>query len=108
MLGVAITFAMPYAVLGAVEAYGAAITEIAVLGFSAEALAGAGAGAAIGLGLVGTTAALVPGSPNGKAMPTNTAMSEDYLVTAQRPISGWRTWVKAAPAPVSPSLSPTR
>ena len=41
-LGVALTIAMPYAIVGAMEAAGLAATELSILaGISAEALAGA-------------------------------------------------------------------
>lgn len=60
LAGVAMTVVMPFAVLGAIEASGASVTELALLGgVTAEAIAGAaGAGAAaIGARMVGTAAA---------------------------------------------------
>jgi hypothetical protein len=94
-MGVAITVAMPFAVLGVIEVAGAAATELAVVGLSAEALAGAGAGAVIGIGMVGTTAALVSGDSKRipTHMPANVYLSEDFMPIAQRPIAAWRTWV---------------
>lgn len=95
--------AMPFAVLGAVEAAGAAVTELAVAGLSAEALVGAGAGAMIGIGMVGTTAAIVPNdmTRNSKSMPGSVCISEDGAYAGQRPISAWRTWVECASKSVS-------
>eukprot|EP00539_Tryblionella_compressa_P021454 CAMPEP_0178888450 /NCGR_PEP_ID=MMETSP0747-20121128/17178_1 /TAXON_ID=913974 /ORGANISM="Nitzschia punctata, Strain CCMP561" /LENGTH=223 /DNA_ID=CAMNT_0020557761 /DNA_START=50 /DNA_END=721 /DNA_ORIENTATION=- len=98
VMGVALTVAMPFAVLGAVEAVGATVTELAFLGLSAEALAGAGAGAMIGVGMVGTTAAFVGDDPTkSKPMPTHASLTEDYVAGSHRPISGWRTWVSSSP-----------
>ena len=94
VLGAVITVAMPFAVLGAVEAAGVAATQIA-LGVSVEAVAGASAGAILGVGMIGTTAAVVDNSPpqQRKTLSSNVLLNnEDYISTSQRPISGWRTW----------------
>jgi hypothetical protein len=57
-LGVALTVAMPFVVMGIVEAAGLTATELTVAGaaagVSAETLFGVGGGALLGLGLVGT------------------------------------------------------
>jgi hypothetical protein len=98
-MGVAMTAAMPFAVLGVIEVAGAAATELALVGLSAEALAGAGAGAMIGIGMVGTTAALLSSDSERTSKHMSVlCFSEDF--TPQRPISAWRTWVACA----SPSL----
>ena len=55
VVGLALTVATPFAVLGAVEAVGLTATELAV-GFTAEAMVGFGGGALLGAGVVGTTA----------------------------------------------------
>jgi hypothetical protein len=101
-MGVAITVVMPFAVLGVLEVAGAVATDLALVGLSAEALAGAGAGALLGIGMVGTTAAIVSGDSKqtSKHMSVNECTSEDLAPVAQRPISAWRTWVSCA----SPSL----
>lgn len=106
-MGLAITIAMPFAVLGAIEAVGATITELALLGgVSVEALASVGAGAAIGVGMVGATAALMPNDSNLKSeeMSTTTDLPNGYNFVSQRPISGWKSW--ANPVSKSPPTSP--
>jgi hypothetical protein len=63
VVGVVLTVTTPFAVLGAVEAIGWTATELGlVAGLSAEAVAGLGGGALLGVGVVGTTAAIEPGS----------------------------------------------
>ena len=109
-MGLAITIAMPFAVLGAIEAVGATITELALLGgVSVEALASLGAGAAIGVGMVGATAALMPNDSNlnSEEMTTTTSdLPNEYTFVAQRPISGWKSW--ANPVSKSPPTSLVR
>ena len=111
-LGLAVTVVMPFAVLGAIEAAGATITEMALLGISAEALAGVGAGAAIGAGMVGTAAALVPNDSRAQSSKLSGSADtpKEYNLAAQRPISGWKSWIKLGsksqpPSPPRPSLS---
>jgi len=94
-MGLAITIAMPFAVLGAIEAAGATITQVALLGgVSVEALASVGAGVGIGVGMVGTTAALMPNDTNTQSdgMTLTTDLPKVYNFVAQRPISGWKSW----------------
>uniref|UniRef100_A0A7S4AK01 Fascin domain-containing protein n=1 Tax=Pseudo-nitzschia australis TaxID=44445 RepID=A0A7S4AK01_9STRA len=98
-VGLAISLAMPFAVLGAIETAGAAVTELALLGTSVEALAGAVAGAAIGAGVVGKAAAQKEKSPS----ELSNGQWEDNIA-AQRPISAWKSWIKFAKKSVpSPS-----
>ena len=85
-VGLALTVAMPYAVLGAYEAAG-----LAAFGFSAEALAGFGGGALLGASVVGSTAAFVDDTNDSEMSPT-AKNREEYLTNALRPISAWRTW----------------
>jgi hypothetical protein len=117
--GIALTVAMPFAVLGAVEAIGMSVTQLGI-GLSAEALAGAGIGAVIGVGALGTTSKIVDGkndtdhlntlngSPQGKSLaPIGTSLQisplqnqtaadgislEEYRFRKYRPISSWRSW----------------
>lgn len=91
-VGVALTIAMPYAIVGVMEAAGLAATELSILaGISAEALAGAGGGALLGAGVLGTTAAVVKDSTDGITL-SPTAQVKDDLIGVQRPISAWRQW----------------
>jgi hypothetical protein len=92
VVGVALTIAMPYAILGIMEAAGVAATELSVLaGISAEALAGAGGGALLGAGVVGTTAAVVKDSVDDRSLSPSAEVKDD-LIGVQRPISAWRNW----------------
>ena len=110
-MGVAVTVAMPFAVMGALEAASVAATELAVAGLSAEALGAAGAGAVVGVSSLGVTAALLPDTPGRKphTMSLSLSKSEDSMGTHQRPISAWRTWAAAAASmemnPSSSSMS---
>jgi len=114
-MGLAITIAMPFAVLGAIEAAGATITQIALLGgVSVEALASVGAGVGIGVGMVGTTAALMPNDANiqSDGVTMTTDLPKVYNFVAQRPISGWKSWANhVSQSPSKPpnllSSSPT-
>lgn len=81
-VGVALTIAMPYAVLG--------VMEVAVL--SAEALIGVGGGALLGAGVLGTTAAVVKDEVEGRDLSPTTEVKDDYLMGSQRPICAWRDW----------------
>jgi hypothetical protein len=94
VVGVALTVAMPYAVLGAVEAVGMTATELALLaGFTAEAVAGFSGGALLGAGVVGTTAALAKDQQEtSDGMPAPLEIKEDDLLSSLRPISAWRYW----------------
>lgn len=93
-VGLALTVAMPYAVIGVMEAAGLAATELSILaGISAEALIGAGGGALLGAGVVGTTAAVVKDEAENNANLSPTAdIHEDHITGVQRPISAWRNW----------------
>lgn len=92
-VGIALTVAMPYAVLGAMEAAGWAATELSILaGFSAEAVAGMGGGALLGVGVLGTTAAVVKDEIDGRKLNASTEVKGDYLIGVHRPISAWRNW----------------
>ena len=96
-MGLAISVAMPFAVLGAIEAAGATITELAILGgISAEALASVGAGAVIGAGMVGATALVHNDlkAQEEEIMPISTTTN---VLAVQRPISAWRSWVNLSP-----------
>jgi hypothetical protein len=108
VLGVAATVAMPFAVLGAVEAAGVAVTELAVAGLSAEALGAAGAGAVVGVSSLGATAVLLPDTPGQKSHPMSLSLScsEDAMSTHQRPISSWRSWVAPETTVITPQSSP--
>lgn len=96
-MGLVISIAMPFAVLGAVEAVGATITEMALLGTSGQAFAGAAAGAAIGAGVIGTTAAFVANQqPNEQSPSELSEMLADgpweESIANRRPISAWKYW----------------
>ena len=92
-VGIALTVAMPYAVLGTMEAAGLAATELSILaGFSAEAVAGVGGGALLGVGVLGTTAAVVKDDIDGRKLSPSTEVKGDYLIGVNRPISAWRNW----------------
>jgi hypothetical protein len=93
VVGVALTVATPFAVLGAVEAIGWTATELGlVAGLSAEAVAGFGGGALLGAGIVGTTAAMV-NDPTQESESLSPELKEDYNMTSSlRPISAWRNW----------------
>ena len=91
-LGVALTFAMPFAILGVMEAAGLAATELSILaGISVEALAGAGGGAVLGAGVIGTTAAVVKDSTDDRNLSSAAEISDD-LIGICRPISAWKRW----------------
>ena len=97
--GAALTVAMPFAVLGAVEAAGVAATEVSLLAaggaFTAEAaLATAGASLVVGGVAVGTTAAIAKDPQElSDGMPAPVELKEDYLsLGSKRPISAWRHW----------------
>mmetsp|Transcript_17481 Transcript_17481/g.48272 ORF Transcript_17481/g.48272 Transcript_17481/m.48272 type:complete len:605 (+) Transcript_17481:234-2048(+) len=97
VMGLAISIAMPFAVLGAMEAVGATITELALLGTSVEALAAAAAGAAIGAGLVGTAAKLVSDANPKEQSPSELSEAQvtgpwEENIPSQRPVSAWRSW----------------
>ena len=79
-VGLALTFAMPFAVLAVMEV---AATEI---------LIGAGGGALIGAGVLGTTAAVVKDEVNDRHLSRTAEVKDDYLIGLQRPISAWRNW----------------
>jgi hypothetical protein len=89
--GVALAVAVPFALVGIVEAAGLTATEITVAGaaagVSAEALLGMGGGALLGVGVVGTSAALL----NLKG-DLNTEVKEESVISSLRPISAWRNW----------------
>ncbi len=90
-VGIALTVAMPYGVVGAMEAAGLGATELSILaGVSAEALAGGGA--LLGAGVLGTTAAMVKDEIDGRKLSPTTEVKDDYLIGVQRPISAWRQW----------------
>lgn len=94
-LGVAVTVAMPFAVLGAVEAAGLT-AEVLAVGFTAEAMAGLGGGALLGATVLGSTAQYVADQDSkhqkdGMA-PATAEFKEDYMTSSFRPISAWRTW----------------
>lgn len=92
-VGVALTVAMPYAVLGAMEVAGYVATPLSVLaGFSAEAVAGASGGVLLGASVVGTTAAVVKDEIDDRSLSPTAEVKDDYLIGVQRPISAWRTW----------------
>lgn len=92
-VGVALTVAMPFAVLGAMEAAGLAATQLSVLaGVSAEALAGVGGGALIGAGVVGGTASMVKDETTRSKISSSTTVMDDALYGVLRPISAWRKW----------------
>jgi len=108
-MGLAITIAMPFAVLGAIEAASATITQVALLGgVSVEGLASVGACGGIGVGMVGTTAALMRNYTNtqSEGATTTTDLPKVFNFLAQRPISGWKAWVNhvSKSQPTSPSL----
>lgn len=90
-LGVALTVAMPFAVMGIVEAAGLTVTELTVAGaaagVSAEALMGVGGGALLGVGLVGTSVALLHLKGD-----LSTEVNEESVTSSLRPISAWRNW----------------
>lgn len=109
-MGLAITIAMPFAVLGAIEAVGATVTELALLGgVSVEALASVGVGVGVGVGMVSTAVVRIPNDSNAKAEEVSATTSEftkEYNFASQRPISGWKSWVNNVSK--SPPLSPRR
>ena len=96
-IGAAVTVAMPFAVLGAVEAAGVAATTtelslLAASGLSAEVLTGS---ALIGAGVAsGTTAAMAKDEqelPDG--MPAPIEITEDcQALRSKRPLCAWRCW----------------
>ena len=108
-VGLALTVAMPFAVVGAVEAVGLTATEIAA-GFTAEAMVGLGGGALIGAGVVGKTAMSLnqdqrpAGGGNGHdRKASNEHQPPQYVspmleanegITSHslRPLSAWRNW----------------
>lgn len=76
MLGVSVKMTVPFAVLGATEAAGAALTELAIVGLSAKV---EGGGAIAGMDWLDKTG--------------NVCISDNSVLAAQRPVSVWRTWV---------------
>jgi hypothetical protein len=90
-LGVALTVAMPFAVVGIVEAAGLTTTELTVAGgvagVSAEVLLRVGGWALLGVGLVGTSAALLD-----VKVDLSTEVKEECVTNSLRPISAWRNW----------------
>jgi hypothetical protein len=92
VLGAAVTTTIPFAVLGAAEAVGAAATELAILGLSIEATTIEGA--------VNTDNSA---TQSARSAPGNVCISNNTLLTAQRPISAWRIWV-AGPSSSPPLL----
>ena len=79
-VGLALTVAMPFAVLAVMEV---AATEI---------LIGAGGGALIGAGVFGTTAAVVKDEVEGRHLSRTNEVKDDFLIGLHRPICGWRDW----------------
>ncbi|CAJ1966407.1 unnamed protein product [Cylindrotheca closterium] len=80
VLGLALTVAMPYALLGIVEvgaAEAAGLTALRVL---------------VGAGMVGTTGVCVVDTDPSAAMPSSPTAMEDYLVASCRPICAWQNW----------------
>ena len=118
-VGLALTVATPFAVLGAVEAVGLTATELAV-GFTAEAIAGFSGGALLGAGVVGSTAMSLSKQqqPNyyernnedvgiktnsggnqdmriddhRQLVSSTTDVNEDITSNSLRPLSAWRNW----------------
>ena len=118
-VGLALTVATPFAVVGAVEAAGLTATRVA-LGFTAEAMAGFGGGALLGAGVVGKTAMSlskqqkpnysesnkdddgtnaktnnskdVSNDGNYQLISSSTDIHEDMEHNAMRPLSAWRNW----------------
>lgn len=90
-VGLALTVAVPYAVVGVLEVAGVAATELSLL---------AGSGAILGASVMGTTAIVVKNEARGSGglLPTSAEINDDYLMTAHRPISAWRTWSLSLPS----------
>lgn len=80
VIGVALTVAMPYALLGIVE-----------VGY-AEAAGLAALRVLVGAGMAGTTGVCVEDSDPSAAMPSSPTAREDYLTASCRPISAWKNW----------------
>ena len=80
-LGLALTVAMPYALLGIVEVGYAEAAGLAAL----RVLVGTGM-------VVGTTSVCVADTDPSAAMPSSPTASDDYLTASCRPISAWKNW----------------
>eukprot|EP00980_Cylindrotheca_fusiformis_P008110 scaffold1727_cov133-Cylindrotheca_fusiformis.AAC.13 len=80
ILGVALTVAMPYALLGLVE-----LGAVEAAGLTAMRIL-------VGAGLAGTTGVLVEDDDPSAAMPSSPQHEGGHLTTSFRPISAWRKW----------------
>ncbi|KAL3935918.1 MAG: hypothetical protein SGBAC_008664 [Bacillariaceae sp.] len=80
VLGLALTIAMPYALLGIVE-----------VGY-AEAAGLAALRVLVGAGMVGTTGVCVADTDPSANMPSSPTANEDYQTASCRPISAWKNW----------------
>ena len=102
-VGLALTAAMPFAVLGMAEFAGIAVTGVAATdlavagsevaaaaGFTSSAMIGFGSGALLGAGVIGKTAMSVIDTKKDEL--TTDLKDEETSGSLYRPISNWRNW----------------